>query len=196
MTCDQVWTWTKWRRQMRMLSNVRLKYDLLKIISRYTTQAYWPHVDIFLSISLNCWYVHGPCSCVVFFFCLVKLISTKCILYLTLMYLFLGVRSPNLSSSISFNSKGPTTGVLNVGTAETKTKTAITAEVEEMDTISSTEKVFYICITLPLERFLLSETMRLEGSALLKMCKLKSLITFRLHPRCFEWFYTRQRHLL
>ncbi|KAA0707979.1 Guanine nucleotide-binding protein-like 3 [Triplophysa tibetana] len=48
------------------------------------------------------------------------------------------VRSPNLSSSISFNSKGPTTGVLNVGTAETKT--AVTAEEEEMDTISNTEK--------------------------------------------------------
>ncbi|XP_056591385.1 guanine nucleotide-binding protein-like 3 [Triplophysa dalaica] len=50
------------------------------------------------------------------------------------------VRSPNLSSSISFNSKGPTTGVLNVGTAETKSKTAVTAEVKEMDTISNTEK--------------------------------------------------------
>lgn len=62
------------------------------------------------------------------------------------MYLFLGVRFPNLASSISFNSKGPTAGVLNVGTTEMRMKTVVTAEVEEMGTVSNTETVFYIYI--------------------------------------------------
>ncbi|XP_073731978.1 guanine nucleotide-binding protein-like 3 isoform X1 [Misgurnus anguillicaudatus] len=53
------------------------------------------------------------------------------------------VRFPNLASSISFNSKGPTAGVLKVSEMPTEKQTAVkmttTTEVEKMDTVSNTE---------------------------------------------------------
>ncbi len=60
------------------------------------------------------------------------------------MYLSSGVRFPNLASSISFNARGPTVGVLNVSELpkETITITAptITAD-EKMNGTINTEEV-------------------------------------------------------
>lgn len=65
------------------------------------------------------------------------------------MYLFPGVRFSTLASSISFNSKGLTAGVLNVSEMPTPKRTtkAVAADVEEIEMISNTEKVFYIYFT-------------------------------------------------
>lgn len=69
------------------------------------------------------------------------------------MYLSSGVRFPNLASSLSFSSKGPTAGVLNVSELpkETITTTA-TTEADEMDMTASTDKVLHMS-DLPLEHF-------------------------------------------
>ncbi len=60
-------------------------------------------------------------------------------------YLSSGVRFPNLASSISFNARGPTVGVLNVSELpkETITITAptITADEKEMNGTINTEEV-------------------------------------------------------
>lgn len=59
------------------------------------------------------------------------------------MYLSSGVRFPNLASSISFNSRGPTAGVLNVSELpkESITITAATEADEKMDETANTEEV-------------------------------------------------------
>lgn len=69
------------------------------------------------------------------------------------MYLSSGVRFPNLASSLSFISKGPTAGVLNASELpkETITMTA-TTEADEMDMTASTDKVLHMS-DLPLEHF-------------------------------------------
>lgn len=69
------------------------------------------------------------------------------------MYLSSGVRFPNLASSLSFTSKGPTAGVLNVSELpkEMITTTA-TTEADEMDMTASTDKVLHMS-DLSLEHF-------------------------------------------
>ncbi len=58
-------------------------------------------------------------------------------------YLSSGVRFPNLASSISFNARGPTAGVLNVSELpkETIIITAPTEADEKMDGTVTTEEV-------------------------------------------------------
>lgn len=72
------------------------------------------------------------------------------------MYLSSGVRFPNLASSISFTSKGPTAGVLNASELPketiTMTATTETTEADEMGVTASTDKVLHMS-DLPLEHF-------------------------------------------
>ncbi|KAL0181708.1 hypothetical protein M9458_024114, partial [Cirrhinus mrigala] len=52
-----------------------------------------------------------------------------------------GVRFPNLASSISFNSRGPTAGVLNVNELPKETVTTTEEDEEETEVTVNTEEV-------------------------------------------------------